>query len=318
MTTSLYDASEQQAKREVERLKSITLSVPTDEDIARIRAEDDSRPIHIALEVVTEPLSYRIEGGRYGNENHDFIRITKGLGLGGVEGVDETELLIRVRELGWNAIPTSIMVKIPKGTKSPEQCTYQFQRWMLNARKAKVGIEIDESTGEVSTASAGTAFEMLSGSDSFPLWLRQDNDEGIEVKGFGRWSKPARGEPATDRFMRYFDVAATDYVIPENVPVQVREVPTEGVAASAVASPTGVATVDPAMLKTAAEVLGLDGTKFADLSKSNMLAKTVQATREAPILGTAEVQQAVRDKKFGEYLVDHGVISDVDGKVVLA
>lgn len=277
-----------------------------------MRVDNPDIPVHVGLEIVWEPLSYRIEGGAFGNEEHDYsLRLTKGNGLSGSEAdgngpgsAYEREMLERVRLGGFPAIPGDVLVRVPKSNNTRRP----WERWAKRAQSAGLRLDIAED-GNPTSPDVGQIFEVVSGFDDFPVW---DETKGNR----GGWTNPDKGEEGSAKYMRYPVAKAPDYVAPEDVPVVVRETREDAAAPTT----TGTANTGPSAeaLAGAVQALGLVGQPVEALSGSQILARANAKIGEAPVLASSEVSQALTSGNFAEYLVGKGVIGIEDGKVALA
>jgi hypothetical protein len=295
----LYGAVAQTDREDYARLAGVELSVPTDEQIARMREDNPSIPVHVSLKITWVPLSYRImRGSEVQEEETDYIRITKGSGLSGDDGPGsefESQTVENVRQVGWAAIPAAALISVPKGknTKRP------FERWMKRAQEAGVHLDIDPSSGQLVSNDLGQVFKLTAGMDTFPTW---DPDKGQR----GGWTNPDNGENGIDRYMRYPVTKAPAYVAPEadQLPVVHREPRAQEAATTA----GGASGPSNDMLAAVVEGLELADMGLEVLNSSKMVGITSKAIAQFPVLASGEVAQAVADNRFGDYLAERGLL----------
>lgn len=296
---NLVDASTRAAPEEVFRLKNIELSVPTDEQLKKARSKFVDAKAHVSLKVVWEPLSYKkFINNEPVQEEVEYIRITKGDGLSGLEE-PETVVLERARQVGFHAIPAGVRISLPRGIHKadPEKQEQPFSRFMVYATKAGITVDIDEQTGAVSSPQIGQVFRCLAGYQDFPT-------PKVENGKF-RWD----WDEKRSSFYQFPLEALTDYRQPEDLPVRRYETAenAEGVTTAGEDDLTG-------QLVAAARVLQIDGQDTGTVN-ANALSLSLTKAAEAPALSVPEVITAAEQGRFVEYLVSKGVARVEDGKV---
>ena len=311
MSGGLYTANAQEAREDFLRLKGVELSVPTDEQLAKMRADNPDIPAHIQMVVTWEPLSYRIEGGKYGNQEADYIRMSKGDGLSKLESVSEQEALANIRAGGYPAVPSAALIKLARGLekKDPAKMTRPYERFMVAAAKLGIHLDIDldgsktGKPGSLYSNDVGKVFKCTAGFEEFPT-------PGENEKGQFRWN----WDETTSRFMRIPVARADDYVQPEEVPVRVIESSDDGEKVQAAAAAQTVDTSDA--LRNAISVMGLVGTDV-ESAKSTAKGVALRSISKAPVLGSAEVMAALNAGTFIEYAEGKGVITTAGGVIEL-
>ena len=285
------------------RLLGITVTVPTDEQIAKARAKaGDDLPIRARLEFELEPLTYRLDGGQYTTER-GYVDITKSkMGLTQQEIED-------VRTRGILGVPAQKMLDMRVDTKRPvEKYNLPIQRFMWYAKKAGVSLLVSGtdkevpatvSLGQVWSSAVGKVIVVKYGRDEFP-----SNNDGDT---YGRW-------------LYYFIALDPDFVaLPENErevriikPRDTEESAGEAVTATTSSGPT------TEVLRAAALTAGIVGRNTADIGDENRQISLVNRAinNGAPVFGHPEVLAAAESGTLVAYLVDKGAVSvDADGTI---
>lgn len=288
------------------RLKGVALSVPDDERIADIRSENDEYRVPAHLVITWEPLSYRVEGGIYGNEERKYIPITKAGGLTDLDNLTEAEALEAVRAGGYPAIPSKALIKLDSGLerKDPARQPQQYSRTMCAALKSgmHVGIDKDGSVtgqpGNFYSKDVGKVFRCTNGPEDMPR-------PGTNEKGRFFWD----WDDTYSKFMILPREELTNYVQPEDVPVRVIESQE-----TTSAGFSGGGEVSGNQLSAAVVVMGLSGSTVEDV---NGAAPSLIAANVAnfPDLQSTEVATAAASGTFVEYLESIGALSVEDGVI---
>lgn len=173
MAESLYDAAAQRAREEFYRLVSVNVSIATDEQLAKMRDSNKDAQPRAQMVVTWEPLSYRKEGGKYGNIETDYYPMSSGV---------SDEEIEQIRFGFWRGIPENKRMRIPQNLG---QATRPWQRFMLKAKNAGLRIDIGED-GQFTSPDIGRVFKVEAGFDSFPQWQPNATGRG------GRWTNRTR------------------------------------------------------------------------------------------------------------------------------
>lgn len=298
MSTDLYQEAERKARKEYLRLTGVSVDVTSEEMLTQWR---DKRPDAkaVAQMIVTwEPMSYRKEGGKYGNIETDYIKMTVGDGLTDEEAES-------VRHAFWRGIPTDKRMSIPKNLSDARRL---WERWMIKARQAGLRLEIGED-GNFTSPDVGTVFEVEAGFDTFPQW---DANKGKR----GGWTDPSKGETASSIYARYPVAKASDYVVPDDVPV--RFVSSDDDTGPAVTATAGVSGgVTAAQLAAAFTEAGIAGMKATDLEKAATQVDIINRNgKVAPILFLPEIQAEAQNGTLLAYAETKGaIVIDDDGVI---
>jgi len=313
MSGGLYTANAQEAREDFLRLKGIELSVPTDEQLAKMRTDNPDIPAHVQMVVTWEPLSYRIEGGKYGNQEADYIRMSKGDGLSKLDNLTEAEALANIRSGGYPAVPGSALIKLARGLekKDPTKMTRPYERFMVAAARLGIHLDIDVDgtktgkPGALYTNDAGKVFKCTAGFEEFPT-----PGENAQGRFFWDWDE------TTSRFMRLPIARADDYVQPEDIPVRIIEAREDGTVTTPAAVSGGAAVDTTDALRNAISVMGIVGSPVEDV-KETVRATALRNISKAPVLGTADVMAALTGGTFLEFVEGKGVITTAGGVVEL-
>ena len=302
MPQDLYAETEQTFRRRHFRIQSMVLDPPDDQAIARIRAKGYST-FPINMTVMLEPLDYRIEGGKLGNVEAQFLTITKG------GGVTEEQIKL-IRDAGFPAVPKAKLIGLPRATKVKaagvdglDGYKRPYERFMARCLLAGVSVQIDDD-GKFVTPQVGKIVAADVGMDTFPGW-----DENAR-QGRGGWSMEM--EFAKDRYMIYFVEVLSEFTPPEELEVVTRQSFNDESATGTAATTTAVAEgPSTEQLVAAADTAGFYGKSEGD----DFVGAAALAEDEAPILLHNEVQVALAEGTIVDYLVGKGAAIVVDGVV---
>ena len=291
---SLYDAVTREPSRNTYRLLGLAIEVPDDETIAKRRQDYGMEP-RAQLIVTMEPLSYKLEGGKYGNQTRRFYDFSSGL------TDDEVAL---VREAGFKGIPTNKRVVISKGKKA-ERHERLGQRFLAYARDAQLDLDIDPNTGQPTSKHIGVPVETIEFFDQFPTVAAKADGS------FDKWD----WQSTRDQFAVYVTKVVPDYVQPESVPVRI--ISADEQAAATVASSSGPSKEQLVKAFVAAGIVGTAESQWSD-NPGAQLAATMrgQTQPDGVILATAAVNDAALNGRLIQYGVEQGAIAVVDGMIV--
>ncbi len=300
--TNIYEDGARQNRKEVLRLKGFRIQIATDEQIAKGRLKNEDFKPNATFVIEWEPLSYRLEGGRYGNLRTEYLPFTFGRGL-------DPEEIEQVRQHGWRgAGNTGKRMTIPKTVAEARDVWPYF---MVKAREAGIEIEIDEA-GQPQSPQVGTAFEVEAGTITLPTRVQDEKT--------GKWrnSDPSKGERAYTPYVRIPVRAVPDYVIPENVPVIVIAGGDDDDAAAPAPTTTASAgsNVSADLLYAAcveAGIIGAQADEFAGMPKQ--VDVTNRYIGRAPVFGSKEVQDAAAAGELINYLVAKGAVTVNNGVI---
>lgn len=288
-------------------MKGLAIQIATDEQIAKGRlTRPDFKP-HAQMVATWEPLSYRLEGGKYGNSRTEYYAITMGKGL----EPDEIEM---VRQHGWmGAGQTQKRMTIPNSlAEAREPWTY----FMVHAKKVGLDISITPE-GQLASKDIEGVFEVEAGMITLPTRI-----ETSPGSGKYRWSDPSKGEKAYTPYARVPIAKLTDYVIPENVPVIfITTGDDDSVAAPAATTANGSGAGGPTAeaLANAAAESGMVGATAESFSGAGaQINLTNKFGSKAPVFFTKEVQDAAAAGGLVDYLVAKGAIVVNDGVIAKA
>ena len=299
--TSVYSDGARKAKIEYMKFVGVSISVPTDEQIAARRVESEKYKPKGAFKVEWEPMSYTIQGGKYGNTVAKYLDFTFPL--------DDDEQINQVREFGWRGAGNiNKRMSIPA---SLAQCKDPWTRFMVMAQKAGLDLTIGEN-GSITSKDVGTVFEVEDGVVVLPT--------RIQDPGTGKWrdSNPDKGERAWTPFMILPVKKVTDYVQPDDVPVRF-------IGSSDDSEPTTAATttggttsgVSPEQLASAFAEAGLIGASTSDFpTAASQINVTNKFGSRAPVLFAKEVQDAAASGSLFVYAMAKGAIN-IDGETIV-
>ena len=307
---SLSDYIQQAAPEDVFRLKAVELWVPTDEQIAKMRANNPDIPVHVSLKVSWEPMTYRkLIGDELIPEEVDYIRVTKGKGLS--DG-NEYENVQRVRAGGFPAIPADARMKVPDYAKAVvEKQEREFPRFYVSAGKAGLVIDVDEDGSK--TGTPGGVYSPQVGK----IYLCQTRNEYPTVNqgaggSFGGWN----WDETKTSFVRVPLREVTDFVQPEQLPER-RYERKENSPVAAVTTTTAAAPVSTGDLRSAVALLGIEGKTVSVVNASAASLVASNISKAPAVLGSGDVNRAAISGRFVDYLAEQGVVEMQDGKVVL-
>ena len=316
---SLGDYVQYAAHEDAFRLKGVELWIPTDEQIAKMRAKAPDMPVHVSMKVTWEPLAYRkFIGDDEIKEEVDYIRLTKGKGL---SAGDEATALAVVRAGGFPAIPAGVRLNAPDPKKAdPDKQPQAFQRFYVAAGRAGIVIDVDAdgsvtgTPGQLFSKQVGKIFSCRNGAESFPT-VNADPVTGETKTGKDFWN----WEDTKSVFMRVPMKELTDFVQPEQIPERRYERKEESdglgtVGTTTTAAPAALSTDD---LRNAIALLGIGG-KTVSVVNASATSLVVSNISKAPaVLGAGEVNRAAQSGKFVDWLVEQGVVTVQDGVVNL-
>lgn len=311
--TNFYEDSAQTLTEERALLKSVRVVTLDDDQIAKMRASNADLPVKASLEVKVTPLSYRLEGGAYGNERTDYIPMTFGsLDYSYNRNTDTRtptpEVLDAVRAVGYRGIPENLMIKISQG-KKPEAARRYYERFVLKAQACGLALRINEGemadlpVGQMYSPDEGQIVIIDEGREEFPTW---DGDAG-------NW----QGDPI-EKFVRYIIGKDPSYV----QPAEVRVVHVQAAESTTPAPTAAGGTEGPSVedLKTAVEAAGWVGQPFEKFASAALqIRAAVQGAQNGgPALAHPEVMTAAQDGRLLEYLAEAGVIAEGGESVELS
>lgn len=300
MAESLYDAAAQRSREEFYRLVSVNVSIATDEQLAKMRDSNKDAQPRAQMVVTWEPLSYRKEGGKYGNIETDYYPMSSAV---------SDEEIEQIRFGFWRGIPENKRMRIPQNLG---QATRPWQRFMLKAKNAGLRIDIGED-GQFTSPDIGQVFKVEAGFDSFPQWQPNATGRG------GRWTNPDKGESASTIYMRYPVARADDYVQPDDVPVRFVQSADDGDTTPAVTASAGGSGLTASAVAAAFAEAGMIGAPAADFSTAaQQINITGSAGSRAPILFSEQIQSAAQDGTLLDFAVGLGAISIEDGVIKAA
>lgn len=294
-----FEATKPAARTEVLRVVGSEIHVPTVEERA---VYEDPTYIAAYLHIHLEPVSYRIEGGKFGNRERERFRITKG-------SLSEEEAE-RIRQIGWLGIPEN-----KRAVNSGKKATYDFEafRRALQETGNLIGMYIDDSTGNIEVAAKGKMFMFETKVVEMPVW----NATGGS-RGRGAWDF----DNARDLYMRIPTAPADDYTPPpyDQLPVRFIEA-SEGVpAGSAVLGSGNTTGLDPAalvLLKDAVAAAGIIGKSVGDVATvDQQVTLTDKVSIAHPIFGSEVVASAASQGKLIEFLQNSGVVRVENDQIV--
>lgn len=316
---SLGDYVQQAAHEDTFRLKSIELSVPTDEQLAKARLKAPDLPAHVSMKVTYQPLTYRkFIGDEEVTEESDYIRVTKGRGL---SNGNEAYALQLVRDGGFPAIPADVRISVPDPKRADaDKMENAFKRFYVAAGKSGIVIDVDAdgsvtgNPGQLYTKQAGKIYACRNGAEQFPTVNTGPDGTPLTGKDFWNWND------TRSTFMRVPLREIVDFAQPEVIPEKRydrREESSEGGGSAITMVNTSPQGVDPASLRQAIGQLGIEG-KTVSVVNASATALVASNIAAAPaVLGASVVNQAAQSGKFVDYLVEQGVVSVADGKVAL-
>lgn len=301
---SLYDAAERQLRKEYMRFKGAEVAVTTPEQLEKMRATNPDATPNVQMVVTWEPLSYRKEGGKYGNTETDYLRMSVG-------NLTEEEAE-RVRTAYWRGIPSDKRMSIPKASAEARR---PWERWMIKAKAAGLRMEIGDD-GNFTSPDIDQVFEVEAGFDTFPQWI-----PGKGKGDRGHWSDADKGEKVSSPYVRYPVAKAEGYVQPEDVPVRFVNNTDDDDAAPAVTSSgtTSNGGVSGGQLAAAFAEAGLIGAAEADFqSAAAQVNVTNKFGGKAPVLFLPEVQTAAAAGNLLAFGIERGAITVEDGVIKAA
>src|SRR5690349_2138329 len=123
--TSVYEDGARKARIEYLKLVGVSITTPTDEQIAAGKERSENYKPRGSFKIDWEPMSYRKEGGKYGNLETDYLPFTFGL---------DAEELAQVRQFGWRgAGNVQKRLSIPS---TEAQAKEPWTKFMVRAHKA--------------------------------------------------------------------------------------------------------------------------------------------------------------------------------------
>lgn len=306
MSDSVYDDGARKARVEVLRLKGVSVSMITDEQIAKGKAKNENFKPSASFKVEWEPLSYRIEGGKYGNSRVEYLPFTFGLTPEEVEAV-RTGL--------WRgAGNTGKRMTIPANLSGAKDVWTVF---MVKAHAAGLDISIAEN-GDVYTKDVDQVFECEAGQLTLPRRIKDNNGKWRDSVPGKVTSEYPMGEPSYNPYARIPTRKLTDYVQPDDVPViLITTDDTDDTPAEAATTTSGsVSGVTAEALADAFAEAGLIG---ASTTTVDTAPKQVNITNKfgsrAPIFFLSEVQKAAANGDLITYAVEKGAIAVLNGVI---
>lgn len=303
--TDLYGEATRQARREFLRLVDVKLSIATEEQIAKGRLSNEDFNPRPQMVITWEPVSYRKEGGKYGNVETDYLVMSYGDGY-------SAEEIAEFRTGFWRAMPRRLSIPtVLANAKRP------WELQMFRGKTAGLRLAIDDdgsktgTAGQVYSPDAGSIFEVEAGMQTLPTW---DPDKGKQ----GAWTNPAKGEEGKTVYMRLPIHKADDYVIPDEVPViHVRAADDDDAPTAAPVTTTGtVSGVTAEKIYAAFVEAGLIGTDVNAISTPQaQMALANKFGRTAPVFLTGELLGAATNGKLIELAESKGAITVVDGVI---
>lgn len=303
--TSIYEDAARSNRKEVLRLTGLGIQIATDEQIAKGRLKNPDFKPNATMVVTWEPLSYRLEGGRYGNLRTEYLPITYGRGL-------EPEEIEQVRQHGWRgAGNTGKRMTIPKTVAEARDVWPYF---MVMAKNAGLEVSIAED-GQLTSPQVGKAFEVEAGTITLPKRIQDPNT--------GKWrnSNPEKGEPAYTPYVRVPVRIVEDYVQPENVPVIViaNGGDDDSTPAAAPTTTGGGSGVTADLLQAACVEAGFIGSPVTNFEgMAAQVNVTNRFVSRAPVFASKEVQDAASAGELINYLIAKGAITVTDGVIAKA
>lgn len=299
------------------RLTSVRVTILTDEQISKMRANRPDARINATLEVAWEPLSFNIEGGQRGNRVVDWIPMTYKYGVDvDKDGVARPDAIEAIRMQGLDGIPSDVLLSVPRPSAKPESQRRYYERWMVKSRAAGLrltkneGERSDLPVGQIYSPDEGEIFHVEEGQDEFPQW---NPDLGVR----GRWDQT---DPIA-KWVRYPVEKAPGYAIPDQPRIIVVKVTEDN---TATAAPTAAASGSPqvAQVVAALNAAGLIGQPVEKFGSRELSMRVVQGaiaeSAEAAILGHSEIQSAIDAGEFLEYLVEMGAVDVSNGTLEVA
>lgn len=317
MGKDFYTDQEATLNDEYLRLTSVRVTILTDEQISKMRANRPDARINATLEVSWEPLSFNIEGGQRGNTVVDWIPMTYKYGVDvDKDGVSRPQAILDIRDRGLDGIPSDVLLSVPRPNAKAEAQRRLYERWMVKSRAAGLrltkneGERADIPVGQIYSPDEGEIFHVEEGQDEFPQW---NPDLGVR----GRWDQT---DPIA-RWVRYPVEKAPGYAIPDQ-PRLVLVKATED--STAKAAPTAAAAGSPQVAQVvaalnAADLIGQPVEKFESRERAlRVVQGAIAGTAEAAILGHSEIQAAIDDGLFLDYLVELGAVDVSNGTLEVA
>lgn len=266
MTIKTLDDIAPPARKDYHRLLGLSITLPTEEQRANW---NDPDAVRAQLIIEWEPVSYRIEGGPFGNKELDRVNVSR------VLTPDERTA---VAQFGINGIPAG---KINRNKGERANTPFEFLYRAL--RESGMDITFDDN-GQPTSPYIGRVFETENAEREF------------------RWGST---------WIRVPIRLADDYAPPDDLPVMTRG-GAKPDAQPASAMPAANGTVDVTALKGAiAEYSG------ASANNVNSLGLELIAKVAHPELLKSEPQQAAREGRLVEWLVEQGAVTVDDGVVVV-
>jgi hypothetical protein len=308
---SIYEDAKRVAKKEVLRLTGLSIHVATEEQVLKgTQSRDDGKDFlpRAQMVVTLEPLSYELQGGKYGNQRTLYMDIMYGKGL----DAGEREI---VRQHGWRGVgQVGRRLSIPK---TVVECKEVWTTWMVAAKAAGLEISITDD-GQLTSPQIGEAFEFDCGNLTLPTRI-QVTRGGKQV---WRDSDPSKGEKAYTPYARVPAKLLKDYVIDENRPVIFVETSDDDTPAAAAPTTTaGGSSAGPSVeaLAAAAATSGLVGMNVADIGTAGQQVNfTNKFGNGSPIFFSKAVQDAAQAGGLVDYLTAVGAISVTDGVIGVA
>ena len=301
------------AHEDIYRLKSISLYIPTDEQIAKARAKSPDVPVAVSARVAWEPLTYRKTiGGDVVQEEVDYMRLTTGRGL---STGNEAENIAKARAAGLPGIDSSVRMRLPNPkTANPDKMEQEFKRFYVSAGKAGLVIDVDED-GSI-TGQPGQLYSKQVGK----IYACQSPTQFPTVNStadgkFDSWN----WDDTKSSFVRIPVREVTDFVQPEQIPTRAYERREGSDEAQTPGNTTTAApaAVTPADLKAAVAQLGLAGKTVSVVNASATSVVASNIAKNPTVLGSTAVAKAAQSGKFVDWLASEGVVMVEDGKVVL-
>jgi len=292
---SLYDLSKRDAAESAFRLKSVSLSVQTDEQLAKAREKYPDIKASVSLRVAWEPLLYRkFIGDEQIEEEVDYITMTK-------SGAVSDEALPFIREAGMKAVHKDMLIGLPNNAAkaNPDKQPQAYSRFMVAAIRAGLVVDLDES-GQIVSPSVGKIFRCATSSE-FP---RATND----AKGNFKWD----WEDTRTSYLRIPLSEVTDFVQPDEIPEYRYERKEEESSAQTTTSATPAASAED--IAAAVRALGISGKPVALINDQgvNIISSKVGEYRAlAPLLSAASQGGLV------DALVEKGLATVADGTVTI-
>lgn len=318
MGTDFYTDQEASLNDEYLRLTSVRVTILTDEQISKMRANDPSRRLNATLEVAWEPLSFNLEGGQHGNRVTDWIPMTYRSGVDvDKDGNARPQAIEDVRTKGLDGIPSDVILSVPRPTAKPEAQRRLYERWMVKSRAAGLrltkndGERGDLPVGQIYSPDEGEIFHVEEGQDEFPQW---NPDLGVR----GKWDLT---DPIM-RWVRYPVERAPAYAIPDQPRIVLVKATQDTQATTA--APTAAASGSPQVTQvvaalTAGGLIGQPVEKFGSRElQLRVVTGAIAGSAEAAILGHKEIQSAIDEGQLLEYLTEMGAVDVSNGTLEVA